>query len=174
TSRSLLTHACLDLPSAKTAKLGKTQSVFLTEQSNICPLAALKNLFNTVPARASDPLFNWMDDKGNVHPMVKQTAIKFINNILMGWGWGTSFRHSFRIEGTSYFLVQKVNPEIIRIAGRWKSLTYETYIRAFEQIASRHTSNLTERASLVGRALIDRRSSALMCERCVHLRTTLS
>ena len=35
-----------------------------------------------------------------------------------------------------------VDPEIIRIAGRWKSLAYETYIQAFEQVSSRHLSNL--------------------------------
>ncbi|KIJ29072.1 hypothetical protein M422DRAFT_115872, partial [Sphaerobolus stellatus SS14] len=78
-------------------------------------------------------LFSWTDDKSNIHPMVKQTAMKFINDILTGWGWGTSFGHSFRIGGASYFVIQKVDPEIIRIAGRWKSLAYETYIRAFEQ-----------------------------------------
>ncbi|KIJ35581.1 hypothetical protein M422DRAFT_180603, partial [Sphaerobolus stellatus SS14] len=167
-------YARLDLPSAKTAKPGKTQSVFLTEQNDICPLAALRNLFIVVPARSSDPLFSWTDDKGNIRPMVKQTAIKFINKTLTSWGWGTSFGHSFRIGGASYFLAQKVDPEIIRIAGRWKSLAYETYIRAFEQTASRHMSNLTERASLVGGAPIDRRGSALMGKRRVHLRTMLS
>ncbi|KIJ37639.1 hypothetical protein M422DRAFT_98758, partial [Sphaerobolus stellatus SS14] len=124
-------YARLDLPSAKTAKPGKKQSIFLTEQGELSPLAALQNLFTVVPARASDPLFSWTDTKGNIRPLVKQTAIKFINDILTGWGWGTSFGHSFRIGGASYYLAQKVDPEIIRIAGRWRSLAYETYIRAF-------------------------------------------
>ncbi|KIJ38601.1 hypothetical protein M422DRAFT_258712 [Sphaerobolus stellatus SS14] len=78
-------YAHLDLPSAKTVKAGKVQSVFLTEQKNLCPLAALRNLFQVVPARANDPLFSWADDKGNVRPMVKQTAIRCINGILTGW-----------------------------------------------------------------------------------------
>ncbi|KIJ41422.1 hypothetical protein M422DRAFT_172414 [Sphaerobolus stellatus SS14] len=110
-------YACLDLPSAKTVKAGKVQSVFLTEQKNLCPLAALRNFFQVVPAQANNPLFSWVDNRGNVRPMVKQTAIKFTNGIPTGWGWGTSFGHSFRISGASYFLVQKVDPEIIRIAG---------------------------------------------------------
>ncbi|KIJ35476.1 hypothetical protein M422DRAFT_262252 [Sphaerobolus stellatus SS14] len=124
-------YARLDLPSAKTAKAGKR---------------ALRNLFQVVPAQANDPLFSWVDDKGNVHPMVKQTAIKFINGILTEWGWGTSSRHSFRIGGASYFLAQKVDPEIIHIASQWKSLAYETYIHAFKLSASRHMSNIAERA----------------------------
>jgi hypothetical protein len=68
----------------------------------------------------------------------KSKAVECINNILMAWGWGTGFGHSFRIGGASHYLAEKVDPEIIRIAGRWKSLAYEVYIRAFENVVSRH------------------------------------
>ena len=74
--------------------------------------------------------------------MVKSKAMSCINAILTAWGWGTSFGHSFHIGGASFYLAQGANPKIIRITGRWKSLTYKTYIRAFEKIASRHLSNL--------------------------------
>ncbi|KAG2062201.1 hypothetical protein BDR06DRAFT_946350, partial [Suillus hirtellus] len=86
-------YARLDLPSAKMAKPGETQSVFLVEQGNLCPLEALRNLARVIPASPNDPF--------------------------------------------------KVDPEIVRIAGRWKSLAYETYIRAFEQVASQHLGNLS-------------------------------
>ncbi|KAG1893146.1 uncharacterized protein F5891DRAFT_963429 [Suillus fuscotomentosus] len=134
-------YAHLDLPAAKTARPGETQSVFLNEQGDLCPLAALRNLAQVVPASANDPLFSWRDRKGNIQPMVKVRALERINAILMAWGWGTSFRHSFRIGGASFYLAKKVDPEIVRLAGRWKSLAYETYIRAFEQISSRHLAN---------------------------------
>ncbi|KIJ42977.1 hypothetical protein M422DRAFT_253767 [Sphaerobolus stellatus SS14] len=75
-------YARLDLPSAKTARPGKTQSAFITEQGDFCPIAALRNLFTVVPARASDLLFCWRDKKGGIKPMVKQTALKCINVIL--------------------------------------------------------------------------------------------
>ncbi|KAG2051499.1 hypothetical protein BDR06DRAFT_889854, partial [Suillus hirtellus] len=64
-----------------------------------------------------------------------------INAILMAWGWGMSFGHLFRIGGASFYLAKKVDPEIIRLAGCWKSLAYKTYIRAFKQISSRHLAN---------------------------------
>jgi hypothetical protein len=136
-------YARLDLPSAKTAKPGDTQAVFLVEQGDLCPLAALRNLAQVVPAGADDPLFSWRDNQGAVRPIVKAKAITRINTILGAWGWGTTFGHSFRIGGASYYLAQKVNPEIIRIAGRWKSLAYEAYIRAFENVVSRHIGNLS-------------------------------
>jgi hypothetical protein len=74
--------------------------------------------------------------------MVKAKAIAHINSILSVRGWGTAFGHSFRIGGASFYLSQKVDPEIVCIAGRWRSLAYEAYIRAFEQVASRHLGGL--------------------------------
>ncbi|KAH7904724.1 hypothetical protein BJ138DRAFT_1235422 [Hygrophoropsis aurantiaca] len=132
----------LDLPSAKTAKPGEVQSVYLNIQGDLCPLAALNNLAHVVPALSDDPLFSWRDKHGNIRPMVKARALGRINSILQAWGWGTTFGHSFRIGGASFFLAKKVEPEIVRLAGRWKSLAYETYIRAFEQISSQHLANL--------------------------------
>ncbi|KAG2068391.1 hypothetical protein BDR04DRAFT_1103359 [Suillus decipiens] len=66
--------------------------------------------------------------------MVKQCALDYINCIITARGWGTAFRHSFRIGGPSFCLVQKVNPEIVDLAGRWRSLAYEIYIHVFKQI----------------------------------------
>lgn len=88
-------YARLDLPSAKTAWTGETQSVFLNEQGDLCPLSALLNLASVVPALASDPLFSWRDSKGDIRPMAKVRALECINAILMAWGWGTTFGHSF-------------------------------------------------------------------------------
>ncbi|KAJ3716895.1 hypothetical protein C8R42DRAFT_545243, partial [Lentinula raphanica] len=128
----------LELRHAKTAKPGEIQSIFLTGDSGLSPIRALRNLARVVPAGSSDPLFSWRDKDKNIRPMTKAKALGRINEILQAHGWGTTFGHSFRIGGASYYLAQKIDPEIVRLAGRWKSMAYETYIRAFEQIASRH------------------------------------
>ena len=135
-------YARLDLPSAKTARPGEIQSVFLVPQEGLCPIEALHNLAAVVPTSPNDPLFSWRDQHGDIRPMVKTKAINHINAILKSWGWGTTFGHSFRIGGASFYLSQKVDPEIVRIAGRWRSLAYEAYIRAFKQVASRHLGSL--------------------------------
>ena len=133
----------LDLPSAKTAKPGEIQSIYLTAQGDLCPLNTLTNLAQVVPAGPNHPFFSWRDKHGKNRPMVKTKALLCINTILSTWGWGTAFRHLFRIGGALFFLTQGVNPEIVHLAGCWKSLAHEAYIRAFEQIASRHMSNLS-------------------------------
>ncbi|KDQ52841.1 hypothetical protein JAAARDRAFT_137953, partial [Jaapia argillacea MUCL 33604] len=135
-------YAQLDLPSAKTAAPGEVQHVYLMEEGDVCPLRALQNLAQIVPAAAKDPLFSWRDNKGDIRPMIQDTALARINAIFVAYGWGTLFSHSFCIGGASFFLTQKVDPETVRLAGCWKSLAYEAYIHAFEQIASRHMADL--------------------------------
>ena len=56
----------LNLPSAKIAKSGEIQSVFMVPQEGLCPLKALQNLAKVVPAGQSDPLFSWQDRQGNI------------------------------------------------------------------------------------------------------------
>ncbi|KIK37636.1 hypothetical protein CY34DRAFT_35899, partial [Suillus luteus UH-Slu-Lm8-n1] len=121
-------YARLDLPSVKTVHLGETQSVFLVTQGSLCMIVALQNLATVIPALPEDPLFSWRDRTGTIRPMVKQRALEQINCIMTAWGWGTAFGHSFRIGGASFYLAKKVDPEIVRLAGHWRSLTYKTYI----------------------------------------------
>ncbi|KAH8918838.1 hypothetical protein BT69DRAFT_1285359 [Atractiella rhizophila] len=42
--------------------------------------------------------------------------------------------HSFRIGGASFFLGQGISPLTVQWAGRWKSLAFTFYIRAYEDI----------------------------------------
>jgi hypothetical protein len=137
----------LGLPSAKTAAPGEIQYVTITNQlpSELCPVQALVNLKRAVPALAADPLFSWRDSKGAVRPMVRDPALARINTILNEHGWGSAFGHSFRIGGASFYLGQGVSPEVVRVAGRWKSLAYKAYIRAFEQVSSVHMGGLAAR-----------------------------
>ncbi|KAH9902522.1 hypothetical protein C8Q73DRAFT_661558 [Cubamyces lactineus] len=108
----------------------------------LCPLEALKNLADTIPAAAHTPLFSWQDKQGETHPMVRDTALSFINGWFIAMGFGTTYGHSFQIGGVSFYLSQKVDPEVIRLMGQWQSLAYQVYICAFEEVTSRHTANL--------------------------------
>ncbi|TFY61177.1 hypothetical protein EVJ58_g4674 [Rhodofomes roseus] len=137
-------YARLDLPAAKTARQGEIQSVYLVVQGpTVCPIAALRNLTAVVPAGPADPLFSWRDRNGAVRPLVRDAALQRINSIFRSDGWGTAFGHSFRIGGAAFFLAQGADPEIVRLQGRWRSMAYQVYIRAFEQVASHHLADLS-------------------------------
>ncbi|KAG1898427.1 uncharacterized protein F5891DRAFT_900974, partial [Suillus fuscotomentosus] len=58
-------------------------------------------------------LFSWCDAKGDIRPMAKICAMERINSILIEWGWGIFFGHSFRIGDASFDLAKKVDPEIV-------------------------------------------------------------
>jgi hypothetical protein len=130
----------LTLPAAKSVPLGETQDVFIPRQHPmLCPLEALSNLARVLgPAHADGPLFAWRDRRGRIRPLRREAALKRINTALAAGGWKPMFGHSFRIGGASYYLSQKVSPEIVRIAGRWRSLAYEAYIWAFEAVVNQH------------------------------------
>ncbi|PCH32997.1 hypothetical protein WOLCODRAFT_21671, partial [Wolfiporia cocos MD-104 SS10] len=101
-------YARLDLPSAKTAHPGEVQHIWLVCQGSLCPIDALLNLRAVCPAGPSDPLFSWVDRHGVARPLVKTATLRRINAVFTAMGWGTSFGHSFRIGGASFFLSQKV------------------------------------------------------------------
>ena len=51
-------YARIDLPKAKTAKLGEKQSIWLAPQGALCPMAALHNMARVTRAGSEDPLFS--------------------------------------------------------------------------------------------------------------------
>ena len=61
-----------------------------------------------------------------------------VNEVLTRAGSSSTFGHSFRIGGASGYPAQKVDPEMLRIAGQWKSLAHEVYIRSIEQVILKH------------------------------------
>ncbi|KAF9056877.1 hypothetical protein BDP27DRAFT_1275425 [Rhodocollybia butyracea] len=132
----------LDLPCAKTADPGKRQSVYISTGGDTCSKVDLDNLAQVCPTSPSSPLFSWRDGKGDVRPLTRDAALTRINSILRSLGWGNSFGHSFRIGGASYLLGQGVAPEVVRIAGRLRSLAYELYVHSFENVMSHHLSGV--------------------------------
>jgi hypothetical protein len=75
----------LDLPDAKTALPGEIQHVYLmahvSDLADLCRIRALHNIKCVIPAGPKDPLFSWWDSRGDIRPMVKDTALDRINAI---------------------------------------------------------------------------------------------
>jgi len=76
--------------------------------------------------------------------MAKPRIMERINGILDANRVPRTYGRPFRIGGASFYMANKVDPEIVRIAGRWRSIVYKTYIWSFEQVISRHLENLPE------------------------------
>jgi len=143
-------YAKILLPSAKTAAPGDTQEIILAQQSAFCPLEALHALsYGNRQAwllAPRSPLFSWVDSHGACRPTTKTSALRRINSLLQQAGFDCAYGHSFRIGGASYFLSKGVDPEIVRLTGRWRSLAYQLYIRSFELVVNRHIGSIQDRS----------------------------
>ena len=93
-------------------------------------------------SHASRADINFGDDGGG-HEFVtlvlpKGGLLKRVSGIWTRAGDGQFFGHSLRIGGASFYLARGVSVEIVRMLGRWKTVAYELYVRAFEMIAPQH------------------------------------
>ena len=50
--------------------------------------------------------------------------------------------HSFRIGGTTHYLLNKVNPDVVRALGRWSSSAFLRYWRQLDVLATVHTEQM--------------------------------
>ncbi|KAF8340831.1 hypothetical protein F5887DRAFT_1076957 [Amanita rubescens] len=50
--------------------------------------------------------------------------------------------HCFRIGGTTHYLLQGINPDVVRLMGRWSSDAFIRYWRQLDVVATVHTENL--------------------------------
>lgn len=109
----------IDLP--ETIGRGK-HSIWLTQQGQLCPMAALRNMDKITPALAGHPLFCWRDRKGNVRPLVRKEAMERVSEILEKKTWKSEFGYSFRAGGAAHYLAKGRDPEVIKKAGRFGPL----------------------------------------------------
>ena len=138
-------YAKINLPAAKTDDPNSTemQSLYLTcQQNTLNPLEALRNhrRINAAPDNAS--LFAYRTSDGNFRPLTKSAFLNRLQSVWEAAGIVGLFGHSFRIGGASFFLAKGVSVEMVRLLGRWRSIAFELYLRAFEEIAPQHLQNV--------------------------------
>ncbi|KAH8917833.1 hypothetical protein BT69DRAFT_1200963, partial [Atractiella rhizophila] len=73
--------------------------------------------------------FSFKPEMALMHALTKETFLNRVNQIWMDNGYASISGHSFRISGTSLRLKLGFETEYIRLVGRWKSISYELYLR---------------------------------------------
>ncbi|GAA5839297.1 hypothetical protein JCM11251_006030 [Rhodosporidiobolus azoricus] len=110
------------------------------------PIAYLrKHLFFNKPT-ACDPLFSYYARDGQRQWMTASACVKEVNKILEADGRERIWPHSFRIGGSNFFTVAKVNPDHIRQVGRWSAsgTVIDRYMRNQHITALLHLSNIQQ------------------------------
>ena len=112
--------------------------IMVRQGDDLDPVAAILEYLNSNNPSKAGPAFVWIDARGAQRAITKGAFLKRMQGIWLQAGGGPLFGHSFRIGGASFFLAAGVSPETVRLLGRWKSIAFDTYIRAFILIAPQH------------------------------------
>ncbi|KZV81380.1 DNA breaking-rejoining enzyme, partial [Exidia glandulosa HHB12029] len=103
------------------------------------PSFALQDHLRVNRLEDDDPLFAYRHDvSDDLIPLTKSAFLGRLNEIWREAGMQRITGHSFRIGGTTALLRAGVDPEVVKMAGRWHSDSFLRYWRAIDEIISSH------------------------------------
>jgi len=108
-------------------RVGAKLTVNRIPNSPVCPVMAMKALFDSQPAQTSEPLFNFGSAKAPSSN--RKQFIKWFVTILQHAGISTDDikPHSLRSGGATAYLASGVDTYIIQKMGRWASWCFTIY-----------------------------------------------
>ncbi|KAF5334069.1 hypothetical protein D9758_017658 [Tetrapyrgos nigripes] len=95
-----------------------------------------------------DPFMSYRDDSGKLKVMTKSYFLALCNEVWEKEGYPRFTGHSFRIGSTSLLLQDSVNPEYVKMCGRWKSSAFTRYWRDLHTCATVHIDRVHARNRL--------------------------
>lgn len=103
------------------------------------PSYALRDHMHINNIGDDDPLFAYKHDvSGDLIPLTRRAFLSRLNEIWSAAGMQRITGHSFRIGGTTALLRAGVEPDVVKMAGRWRSDSFLRYWRAIDNIISSH------------------------------------
>jgi hypothetical protein len=93
---------------------------------------------------ASTPLCSYLNQKGSRLLLTRNRVLSRINGILEAGGYDFITGHSFRVGGTSFYLLSGVAPDVVKSMGRWKSDAFMAYWRFVSDIVDLHLARNTQ------------------------------
>ena len=122
------TRVGIVVKSSKINQLGKGVTVVLSAQdSHTCPVKSMLGFLHVRP-QISGPLFCHYGGK----PLTRYQFSAVLDKAIVAIGLDKRFykSHSFRIGAATTAYQKGFSDEDIKIAGRWKSSAFQTYIRS--------------------------------------------
>lgn len=128
----------LFLPSTKTSR-NRGESASITQQdSQACPIKAMRDHIRINELKPGDPLLAYRDSSGSLRCLTRAECINRCNEIWSPRGIPKISGHCFRIGGTTHYLCRGVPPDVVKALGRWKSDAFLVYWRDLDTLASLH------------------------------------
>ena len=136
----------LHLPYTKVAGFRGEDVRALHQLGTSDPVAAIHHhlLVNRVPENL--PLLSYCTALGWTY-MTKTHFLAICNRVWIKAGIPSAVGHSFRIGGTTELLMRGVDPEIVKVMGRWTSDAFLRYCRCLDDIIPLHAQLLDPESS---------------------------
>jgi len=132
----------LFLPQTKTSG-HKGDSVILPRQElPFDAWSAFRNHCRVNEGKASIPIASFLDAKRKRVILTTKMFLQRCNAVWASHGFHRFTGHSFRIGGTTFFLLSRVDPQVVKAMGRWRSDAFLRYWRSLDALASIHTEYL--------------------------------
>jgi hypothetical protein len=132
----------ITLPWTKTTKSRGAVVRIPPQSSRTCAVSALSRYLRKHPAPATAPLFSYYGRDGQLVPLTKKAFIDCINAIWSGHNIPRITGHSFRIGGSTELLQRGVNPDVVKVSGRWSSDSFLRYWRKADEVLPMHLDNV--------------------------------
>ncbi|KAJ3772575.1 hypothetical protein FB446DRAFT_703769 [Lentinula raphanica] len=133
----------LFLPSTKTCQNRGDEALIPVQNGRSDPVQALQDHFAVNNINDSDPLFSYLDSNSVRRVLTVKVLLHRCNDIWKRHGLPVMSGHCFRIGGTTHYLLSGVNPDVVKVFGRWKSSAFLTYWRHLESLGSLHLHRYT-------------------------------
>jgi hypothetical protein len=132
----------ITLPWTKTTKSRGAVVRLPPQTSRTCAVTALSRYLRKFPASATSPLFCYIARDGKVVPLTKKAFLDHINSIWKANDFPRITGHAFRIGGTTELLRRGVDPDVVKVSGRWSSDSFLRYWRKTDEVLPQHLDNV--------------------------------
>ncbi|KAJ3711162.1 hypothetical protein C8R42DRAFT_689668 [Lentinula raphanica] len=133
----------LFLPSTKTCQNRGDEVLIPVQNGRSDPIRALQDHLALNNIQESDPLFSYLDSDCARRVLTVKVFLRRCNTIWEAHNLPVMSGHCFRIGGTTHYLLSGVNPDVVKVFGRWKSSAFLTYWRHLESLGSLHLHRYT-------------------------------
>ncbi|KIL68344.1 hypothetical protein M378DRAFT_9003 [Amanita muscaria Koide BX008] len=125
-------------------KRTRGKEVAICRQAGVTdPIAALERHMHINDIRNPDvALMSYIQSSGQRKLLTVSKFMKRCNAIWSQHNRPRFTGHCFRIGGTTYYLLRKVDPDVVRTLGRWSSSAFLRYWRQLDVLATIHTELL--------------------------------
>lgn len=137
--------ACnLHIPWSKTQK-NRGDDVWIPRQeAPLDPIHAIHKHFKKNNLNINHPIAAYRDAHNTIRTLTRSKFVNRINDILRATkkGYPHISGHSFRIGGTTFYLVSRVPPDMVKKFGRWRSHAFLEYWRCLDYLGAIHIEML--------------------------------